>query len=296
MTTTHLHGLQRRAALLILAVGGALLLGVLVALLFVRSNHESAADAEQPLQIGHIHGIAATDDRVLIGAHYGVFAVAADGAVEPFGERRSDTMALAAVGDQLLASGHPSYDEPAAPANAGLLTSQDGAATWDVTALAGEADFHALDGAGDRTWGLDSVSGRLLTSTDLRTWQPVAELPLIDIAVDPISDDRVFGTTADGRLVRVSLNGDIEPLPTAPLAVLIAGTPTRDLVAIGPDGQLTQSSDAGATWQQQASVPGQPTALTVSEDAVYVATTDGFYRSDEPGQPFTRLFAITHSS
>ena len=296
MTTSHLHGLQRRAAVLILAVGGALLLGVLIALLFVRSNHDSAADTEQPVQIGHIHGIAAIGDRVLIGAHYGVFAVATDGAVEPFGERRSDTMALAAVGDQLLASGHPSFNDPTAPVNAGLLVSQDGAATWDEAALAGEADFHALDGTGRRTWGLDSVSGRLLTSTDLQSWQPIAELPLIDIAVDPTTDDQVFGTTDEGRLVRVSLNGDIEPLPTAPLAVLIARSPSRDLIAIGPDGQLEQSSDAGSTWQPQTSVPGQPTALTVTEDAVYVATTDGFYRADDPSQPFTRLFQITHSS
>lgn len=288
---------QRRVAIIIIGAAAALLLAILVALPLVRSSHNDAAEGSEPLRVGHIHGIAVTEDRVLIGAHYGVFAVAPDGTVEAHGARRSDTMALATVGDRVLASGHPAAQDTTAPVNAGLLVSDDQAATFEEIALTGEADFHSLDGSDGRLWGLDSVSGRLLTSTDDVQWQPVAALPFIDLAADPSSDEQVFATTEEGGLVRLNLNGDFTPVPGAPLSMLVATSAERELFVIGPDGQLASSTDAGLSWKPGAAVPGgQPTALTVSTEGVYVATADGFYRADDLKSPFKRLFAIEHTS
>lgn len=292
MSTSSIFPSQRRGALLIVGVAGGVLLAILLVLFYVQANHDQDAASSAPPLVGHIHGIAVTDDQVLIGAHYGVFSVAPDGEVAPYGDRRSDTMALATVDDRLLASGHPNIDERDAPVNAGLLLSEDGAQTWQTIALAGEADFHALDGSATRTWGLDSVTGRLLTSVDNRSWTPVAVQPFLDIAVDPTDDSRVFATTDEGAVMRVSLQGDVEPVVGAPLAGLIATQPNGDLWALGPDGQFWRSTDTGANWQQQGAVSGQPEALTITTDAVYAATTTGLYKSDDSGQSFERLFGI----
>lgn len=285
--------IRRHRVAVTISTSAVVLLLALVAGLFVVKDHDAARnDAVSPVLVGHVHGIAVVEDQVLIGAHYGVFSVASDGKVAPYGDRRSDTMALAAVDDRLLASGHPNLDERDAPLNAGLLQSEDGAQTWQTIALAGEADFHALDGSAARTWGLDSVTGRLVTSVDDRNWTPVAAQPFLDIAVDPTDDNRVLATTDEGVVVRVSLQGDIEPVASAPLAGLIATQPNGDLWALGPDGQFWRSTDTGGSWQQRGAVLGQPEALTVTADAVYAATTTGIYKSDETGQSFDRLFGI----
>lgn len=295
MTTLSLP--TRRVATFIAAALGVLLICLLTALFFVRTNHNTDAQSQtEPLQVGHIHGIATAGDQVLIGAHYGVFRVAADGSVTPYGQRRSDTMALATVDDRLLASGHPNADEPAAPVNAGLLESTDAAATWSVIALEGQADFHALDGTAVRTWGLDSFSRQLLTSTDERRWESVSDIPLLDVAVDPLSPDHVLATTARAAVVRLGLDGSVVRLPSAPPAVLLDSDASGELVAVGPSGKVWQSAGAGDVWIEQPGVPGDPTALTATNKAVYVATTDGFYRTGAIGRPFSRLFAIEHDS
>lgn len=297
MTQTSAPLLQRRAALVIVMSAITILIGILIALPLTEKDHrDGGGSSSGPPRVGHIHGIAVDGNRLLVGSHYGVFSVAADGEVQPFGERRSDTMALAAVDGRLLASGHPSRGEVDAPPDAGLLVSDDGAASWNEVGLTGAADFHALDGASGRVWGFDAVAGRLLTTTDDRTWRPVAEFSSIDIAVDPSDAGRVFTTTNDGELFRLSLDGGIEPVVAAPPAAFVDSDSAGDLVVLGPTGELWSSPDNGETWMKQTQVSGQPTALSSTPTAIYVATTDGLYRSADLVEPFELVFSIEPSS
>lgn len=271
---TKLSAPNRRPAILI-GAGAVVLVLCLVATLFIfEARHNSDAVPTPRLSVGHIHGIATdSTDAVVIGAHGGVFAMGADGALEERGERRSDTMAITNAADgRLLASGHPAPMEFDTPVNEGLLTSTDDAQTWQVTALAGDADFHALDQGTDRLWGIESTRGQLVISDSGAEWTSLASRPLIDVAADPLTDAAVV-TTDRGELVLMQPAGAPRALDTAPVLAYVDWVPGA-LVGVSPDGRVS----------------GQPTALTVQDDAWYVATDAGLFRTTDEGDTFTPLF------
>ena len=55
-----------------------------------------------------------------------------------------------------------------------MIESTDGAETWAALSMQGQADFHALEVAGDRIYGYDSAGGQLLMTEDRHqaTWRP----------------------------------------------------------------------------------------------------------------------------
>ncbi|MBB3040864.1 hypothetical protein [Nocardioides soli] len=242
--------------------------------------------------IGHIHGIVPdpegdqTDHRVLIGAHYGLFSVDADGNVAQVGDDVTDYMALTAAGPgRLLASGHPEPTDESRPMNLGLIESRDGGRQWNTLSLDGAADFHALEhapGEPGRTWGIDSVTGGLVTSTDERAWQTVHEQPLVDIALDPGDPARVLATTGDGRLLEVTADrsGTVDEgaFEQAPRLGLIDWPAADVLVGVGANGRVSRSNDGGRTWVELARVPGDPSALGVVGHSWFAATSDGLFR------------------
>lgn len=251
--------------------------------------------------VGHIHGIAPAahggepsgrselvPSRVLIGAHHGLFAVDAAGNVSRVGKSADDYMALtAAEPHRLLASGHPEPTDRTRPANLGLMESLDGGRTWEPLSMEGKADFHALAVAPDRTWGIDSVTGALLTSTDESTWDSVHDEALLDVAVDPRDPSRLLVTTSDGRLLAVTAADDangreatVEEVAgrDAPRLALI-DWPTPDvLLGVSPDGTVSRSVDDGDSWAEVARVPGDPTAVSVIGGYWFLATSNGLFR------------------
>ncbi|WP_156391108.1 MULTISPECIES: WD40/YVTN/BNR-like repeat-containing protein [unclassified Nocardioides] len=257
-----------------------------------RHKAPTPADGNAPI-VGHIHGIAPaqqpvgqTHGRVLVGTHYGLFSVDTDGTVHRVGDSASDYMAITAAGPgRLVASGHPEPSDIDRPPNLGLIESRDGGVTWEPLSLDGAADFHALEHTPQRTWGIDSATGGLLTSTDDRIWDTVPSEPLLDLAADPRDADRVLGTAGDGRLLELDAATERElELNDAPRLAFIDWPTGNVLLGIAPDGVVWRSENGGEAWGELARTSGEPTAFSVIGDAWYAATSDGLFRGPvDPG-------------
>lgn len=274
-------------------------LGLLVIAMAAAGCGGAAGPAATPAPeapLGHVHGLG-TDPgsgSLYVASHLGVFTLTDEGTVSRVADRWQDTMAFTVIGPgHLLASGHPDLREDL-PVQLGLLESRDGAESWQPVALTGEADFHALEAVGDRLWGYDSVSGRLLTTTDRETWTAVTEgAPLVDLAAaeDPRS---VLATTPDGRLVRFGLAGGEPERVDAPPVVLVDRAADGGLVGVTADGVL-HVADADATgWRRAGEAPGAPHAFDAADGGWHVATADGVYRSADEGRTWKRVIvAVT---
>jgi photosystem II stability/assembly factor-like uncharacterized protein len=203
-------------------------------------------------------------------------------------------MGFAVVGsDHFLASGHPDIREDL-PTHLGLIESTDGAETWNALSLHGEADFHALEVAGDRVYGYDSAGVQLLMTEDRHQWRVLDRAVLVDLAADPDDPDRLLATTAKGRLVEYPV-GDPAPrveLDGPPLLFIDWADPAT-LVGLGSDGTVYLSDDGAATWQPTTPVSGAAQALEATRDAWHVATSHGVYRSTDSGRTWKRLLGHT---
>ena len=276
----------------VLTVVAALLLGLLAGC----GDEPSAGSADQetgPQTLGHVHGLG-TDpaDGVLYAAtHFGVFNLGRNGAgpAERVADRWQDTMAFTVVGpNHFLGSGHPDQREDL-PVHLGLIESTDAARTWEPVALLGEADFHALEAAGDLLYGYDSVTGRLMVTADRRDWRTLDEVPVADLAADPREPARVLATTADGVVTYRADDGAAAPLSGAPPLVLLDWPVADLLVGITSDGFVYRSSDAGETWHRTGGPAGDLQALDVTPNGWHVATDAGIFRSTDDGRSWQAL-------
>jgi hypothetical protein len=285
---------KKRRGAVVVASAWVVVIVVLVATALIRRDDASPDGSELPdaTEVGHVHGLGTdpADGTVYVAAHYGVFRIDADGGLQRVADRWQDTMAFTVVGPRhFVASGHPDPAEDQ-PSSLGLIESRDAALTWKSLSLAGEADFHALEAGADRTWGYDSVSGQLLTSTDQRQWDAVAASQVVDLAADPDDPDRVLATTPTGTLVGYRADGS-EPETVAAPAMFLVDWPEADLlVGIGADGALQRSDDAGRTWTSAGRAPGEPHALEITEDAWHVASSSGLYVSNDQGSTWNNVF------
>ncbi|CAN5484304.1 hypothetical protein BH09ACT12_BH09ACT12_23940 [soil metagenome] len=276
--------LSRRRGLTI----GGLGLALLGASLFAATRSD-----EQPLPVavGHIHGIGVdpADGRLFIGAHLGVFSVADDATVIPIGQERNDTMAFTVVGPgRFLASGHPAFGSDQ-PVHLGLIESTDAANSWESVSLTGESDFHSLEVTAGRTWGVDSARGKLLTSTDNLDWETVAQGSFIDVATDPGPDDSVLATTDVGELRSYDTTGRSTGIPDAPVMTFIDWPAPDLLVGLAPDGSVLVSATGGSGWERAGKVPGQPSALEVTDSRWYAASDQGLFSSVDTGSSWQAL-------
>lgn len=241
--------------------------------------------------MGHIHGIGVdpADDTLYVATHYGLFHLDGNEATR-VADRWQDTMAFTVVGDHhFLGSGHPDLREDLPP-HLGLIESTDAGKTWQSLALQGKADFHALEAAGDTLYGYDSVTGSLLVSTDRRNFRTVTRLNVADLAVDPSDPDRLLATTQQGLVSIHAAPGD-KVAVQSPLLTFIDWPRSDLLVGLAPEGQVHLSHDGGESWTEVGSVPGQATALEVTDEAWYAATGDGLFRSTDNGGTWQQIRA-----
>lgn len=315
-TPNHRPNRPNHRVAITIGVIGVVLLAALVVALSRGDKHSNPTAGPPSAAVGHIHGIGIdpADGRLYIGAHQGVFLVDTDGidvvdvvdgvegaygvdgvdgtvgGVRPVGEDRFDTMGFTIAGpNQFLASGHPGIASDRPP-HLGLIESKDAAATWTTLSLEGEADFHALESAGRRTWGADSIGGRLLTSNDAERWIPVANGQFIDIAVDPTDAARTLATDPTGQLRAYTAAGDEQLVPDAPALTYLDWPVPDELAGLAPDGTVYLSRDRGTTWQNTGTVPGRPSAFEVDTRAWYAASDTGLYTSTDHGDTWTPLF------
>src|SRR5699024_10679486 len=117
--------------------------------------------------------------------------------------------------------GHPGEGQ-GGPSSVGLIESTDTGESWTEASLGGEADFHSLEYRHDRVYGLNAMTGQLLASDDLETWEELTRTAMADFAVGPESPDVMVATTQDGPARSTDGGRTFEVLPSAPLLVLVS--------------------------------------------------------------------------
>jgi hypothetical protein len=242
------------------------------------------------VEVAHVHGLGIdpADGAVLAGTHYGLFRLPGTGAPERVADRVQDFMGFSVVGpEHYLASGHPGTGQ-GGPSSLGLIESTDGGQTWESLSLAGEADFHALEARHDRVYGLNSMTGEFLVSTDGRTWETRnAGVPLADFAVSPDDPELLVATTQEGPARSTDGGRSFSVLDGAPLLLLVDWADDGALVGVAPDGAVHGSEDGGATWTARGSVNGAPQALEASDGGQVVVAIDGaIVESGDGGESF----------
>ena len=228
------------------------------------------------------------DDTLFVASHHGVFALGAGG-FERVGEGRFDAMSFTIAGpDRFLMSGHP---EPGAgrPAHFGLSESTDTGRTWRSLSLEGEADFHALEAAGDRVYGVDSQSGSLMFTDDGEGWRTLGQLPAADVAAHPANPDLVLLTDGSGSLVRLRVSGATELVESAPPLVVLDWDSDDLLVGAGPEGSVYRSDDGGDSWREVGSLPEVPHALVATESRWYAAAGNDVLVSTDAGATWSEV-------
>lgn len=248
------------------------------------TEDRSPQDSDNAHLVGHVHGLGVNpaDGALYVAGHYGVFRIE-DGTPERVADRWQDTMAFTVAGaDTFLASGHPDLREDLPP-HLGLIESTDAAQTWKHLSLQGEADFHALEVVGDRIYGYDATSGRLMTTTDRTTWATIATGPYLDLAASPSRPDRVLATHQDGTLFEVRLDGHRRRVGGAPDLVMIASTASGLLGGITATGEVYSTNAVAGPWKKAGQLPGPPAALAVADDVWYAATEEAILSSRDNG-------------
>lgn len=255
------------------------------------AQDEGHEDPGGPI-VDHVHGLGVNpaDGSLYVATHTGLFLMAKGSEeAERVGDSYQDTMGFTVVGaDRFLGSGHPDLRTDLPPL-LGLIESADAGPSWRPISLLGEADFHALRADGSRVLGYDASGDRLMSSADGgRNWtstRPPA--PLVDVVPHP--DDPGLLVAASEAGVISSANGGRAWTAPQGAAVALAWPAPDVLYAIGPYGAVSRSRDAGTSWTQVGSAPGEPAALTaLDEDApVSALHDDGFAHSADGGRSWT---------
>ena len=279
-----------------MTVGITLAVGlVLAALMIPRLAAETLRDRESDTgaapEMEHIHGIGIDpgDGTVYAGTHHGLFQIA-EGRATRVADRVQDYMGFTVAGPgQFLASGHPGPGQ-GGPSSVGLIESTDAGQTWKTLSLSGQADFHALEYRHDRVYGLDSMTGRLLASTDKQSWEELSSAQIADFAVSPADADVLVATTEQGLTWSTDGGATFELVESAPVLIFISWADDGTLAGLSPDGVVYTAQDPAGVWTEQARLDGQPEALTIASGTqVYAAANGTVLVSTDGGSTFSPL-------
>ena len=257
------------------------------------SREQPRLDPADDPGVAHVHGLGVDPaDGVLYAAtHFGLFALPEQGLATRIADRFQDTMGFTVVGpNTFLGSGHPDFQkDPELPPRLGLIRSTDAAETWESVSLSGEVDFHALHSSGDKVYGWDSGSSRLMVSDDGgKTWDTRSTFALRDFVISPADADVLLASTEQG-LVRSDDGGrTFATVPTAPVLAVLAWQKPEGLYGIDPSGTVHVSADGGLSWEKRGTVGGEPEALAAHEGELYAAATGkGVLASSDGGQTWS---------
>ncbi len=239
----------------------------------------------------HIHGLGVSGDTVYIATHTGLWtAPAGQTKARRFGSSRQDIMGFSIPGDgRFVGSGHPDPSQADLPPNLGLIESGDGGRSWKNVSLLGEADFHVLESAGRRIYGVNNADGALMVSADAgRSWdRRTPPAGVFDLAIDPRSSQHIVASTERG-IVRSADGGTRWRPSRRDLAGLLAWAAPDRLYLVGPDGAVQLSPDGGSEWKAVGNIGGEPAAFIAHGDDLYAALSDGTVnRSADGGRSWT---------
>ena len=284
----------RRALAVVATVGAVVALAVIVG----GSDDDHRADPD--VDVVHVHGLGVnpSDGAVFLATHMGLFRIDEDGRPERVGETYQDTMGFTVVGpDRFLASGHPDMQDrrlrvDGKPPLLGLVESRDAGVTWEVRSLLGEADFHALAAGDGRVYGWNASTSELMVTPDMRTWDALSSLEVADLAIDRVDSARLIAATGTGVSASADGGRSWQAVENAPALVVVA---SGDSAVWGVDrnGGVHRSED-GLEWTEQTRLPGEPQALEVEGDDLYVALSEAgrtvVRRSTDHGESWDVLY------
>jgi hypothetical protein len=178
---------------------------------------------------------------------------------------------------ELLGSGHPDTKDELPP-YLGLITSDDGGASWSVISRLGDADLHKIVLKHDRVYAFDAVLGAILISSDGgRTFSEhfTPRQLVIDFEVDPQDPERIFISTAS-ELLRSEDGGDgWRPMERTD-GIRMVWTEPDAFFRAELDGTVSRSRDGGDTWEAVGEVPGEPYKFkALGPDELLLALSDG---------------------
>lgn len=253
-----------------------------------------ARDSTKTPTMEHIHGLGVDpkDGDLYAATHYGLFRIENGEAVR-VANRVQDFMGFTIAGpNRFLASGHPGEGQ-GGPGSVGLIESTDAGNTWQERSLSGRADFHALEYRHGRVYGFNSMSGQLLTSKDLRSWQELTRLPIADFTVSPNDPDIMLATTENGLARSTNGGRNFEQVPSAPSMVFLNWSDDGSLAGVTPDGTVyVASGDTSARWSKRGRLNGPPEALTVhNAKSIYAAANGTVLVSNDGGSSFRPALA-----
>jgi len=252
---------------------------------------EGGGDGESPA-MEHIHGLGVdpADGTVYAGTHYGLFRIDSNGNAVRVADRVQDYMGFTVAGPgRFLASGHPGEGQ-GGPGSVGLIESTDAGETWQQMSLAGEADFHALEYSHRKVYGLNAMTGQLLVSDDMKSWQELNQVSIADFAVSPKDADTLVATTEQGLAITTDAAKTFQGVDGAPLMVFVSWAEDGTLAGVTPDGVVYTSTDPTGEWTKRGSLGAQPEAFTAaSAEELYAAANATVVRSTDGGVTFTAL-------
>lgn len=240
----------------------------------------------------HIHAVVVQDEQTFLGTHEGLFRLV-DGRAVRVSDQPFDVMSLAASPGLFVASGHPAPGTDF-PDPLGLGVSSDGGRSWKSISRLGVTDFHDVEIAGSRVWGLAS-DGALWRSEDGGDqWETSAHPGLHDVAVDPADPDRVLALSEAGLLVSNDGGTTFAPAEPPPPSTLVKVLWLGDeQVAVTATGDVVARTPGPGAWVRRGAVPAGAEAVTTTGRDVVVAAMGAIYRSTDAGASFVRTSSVS---
>ena len=195
----------------------------------------------------------------------------------------------------LLGSGHPDSKKELPP-YLGLISSEDGGATWRVISRLGEADLHKIVLRHDRIYAIDAVIAAVLVSDDggrtfTEHFTPRDQV-LIDLEVDPGDPDHLIGST-ETELYRTQ-DGGKTWRPVGRRRPESGSCGRRRTRSSAPTRTATvyRSGDGGRRWDEVGTVPGEPYKFkALDTEHLLLALSDGtIVETKDGGRTWNEVF------
>lgn len=248
-------------------------------------------------ELSHVHGLGVNpaDGLLYIATHSGLYRLESDGP-QPVGNRRWDVMGFTVRGpNDFIGGGHPSPSEirdGKYPPLLGFIRSKDSAESWDILAMKGETDLHALAVSDGIIYAVDATKGELLASTDGRHWETRSRLMASSIAVE--ADGKILAATTKGLQQSTDQGRTWSPASTGSAFVLVAAQQDVGSWAIDSNGAVYRNGPTGS-WISVGRLQSRPEAFSVTNDQLFAATDAGIFQSSD-GQAWTELYKTTEGA
>lgn len=247
----------------------------------------SPAQAESFDSVSHFHQVKVVGDKVFLGTHEGLYELISSNNMKKIGTEVFDVMGLAAIGNTVFASGHPSQGS-SLPAPVGLIASGNLGKKWKQVSLGGKVDFHLLEGAGKELYGADSGSGNLMYSSNLgKSWRTIGKSEFSDIAVIPQMSGMAIAIQGKKLVLTEDAFKSSKTIKTPKAFSQIEQT-NSGIFALSGDS-LYRSTNLGETWKKIMTFQGTTGILSANNQIMLVTEGSNIFLSNDSGISFKKV-------